>query len=42
VRERMAERWGQMPPEEREEFRHGRHARGGQTTPLDSNPSARL
>jgi hypothetical protein len=39
VRERMAERWEQMTPDEREEFRHGRHDRGGRTTPLDSNPS---
>ena len=40
VCERMAERWEQMTPEERDEFRHRRHGRGGQTTPLDSNPSA--
>src|SRR5260370_14953892 len=41
VRERMAERWEQMTPEEREKFRQGmRSCGGGQTTPLDSNPSA--
>jgi hypothetical protein len=39
VRERMAERWEQMTPEEREKFRM-RSCGGGQTTPLDSNPSA--
>ena len=41
VRERMAERWEQMTPEEREKFRQGtRSCGGGQTTPLDSTPSA--
>jgi len=41
VRERMAERWEQMTPEEREKFRQGmRPDCGGQTTPLDPNPSA--
>jgi hypothetical protein len=41
VRERMDERWEQMTPEERERFREGmRSGRGGQTTPLDSTPSA--
>jgi hypothetical protein len=41
VRERMDERWEQMTPEEREKFRRGvRSCGGGQTTPLDSNPSA--
>jgi hypothetical protein len=41
VSERMAERWEQMTPEEREKFRQGtRSGCGGQTTPLDSNPSA--
>ena len=41
VRERMAERWEQMTPEEREKFRQGMHScGGGQTTSLDSNPSA--
>ncbi len=41
VRERMAERWEQMTPEEREKFRRGmRSCGGGQTTPLDSQPSA--
>jgi hypothetical protein len=40
VSERMAERWEQMTPEEREKFRQGmRSCGGGQTTPLDSNPS---
>jgi hypothetical protein len=39
--ERMDERWEQMTPEEREKFRQGmRSCGGGQTTPLDSNPSA--
>jgi hypothetical protein len=41
VRERMAERWEQMTPEEREKFRQGaRSGGGGQTTPLDSEPTA--
>ena len=41
VRERMAQRCEQMTPEEREKFRQGmRSCGGGQTTPLDSNPSA--
>ena len=41
VRERMDERWEQMTPEEREKFRQGmRSGCGGQTTPLDSQPSA--
>ena len=41
MRERMDERWEQMTPEEREKFRSGmRSGCGGQTTPLDSNPSA--
>jgi hypothetical protein len=41
VRERMDERWEQMTPEEREKFRQGmRSCGGGQTMPLDSNPSA--
>jgi hypothetical protein len=41
VRERMAERWEQMTPEEREKFRQGMRSCGrGQTTPLDSNPTA--
>jgi hypothetical protein len=40
VRERMAERWEQMTPEEREKFRQrSRSGCGGQTTPLDSQPS---
>jgi hypothetical protein len=37
---RMAERWEQMTPEEREKFRQGLHDRSGRTTPLDLNPSA--
>jgi hypothetical protein len=41
ISERMGERWEQMTPEEREKFRQGmRSCGGGQTTPLDSNPSA--
>jgi len=40
VRERMNDRWEQMTPEEREQFRQGMGSRGGgPTTPLDSNPS---
>jgi hypothetical protein len=40
VRERMDERWEQMTPEERERFRQGLGScGGGQTTPLDSNPT---
>ena len=40
IRERVDERCEQMTPEERERFRQGSHGRSGQTTPLDSNPSA--
>ena len=40
VRRRMAERWEQMTPEEQEKFRQGLQGHGGQTTPLDSTPSA--
>jgi hypothetical protein len=41
VRERMDQRWEQMTPEERDKFRQGmRSCGGGQTTPLDSEPSA--
>lgn len=39
-RRRMAERWEQMTPEERERFRHGLSSSGGRTQPLDSTPSA--
>lgn len=39
ISERMAERWEQMTPEEREKFRQGLYDRSGRTTPLDSNPS---
>jgi len=39
-RGRMAERWEQMTPEEREKFRQGLHDRAGRTTPLDSKPIA--
>jgi uncharacterized membrane protein len=39
-RRRVAERWDQMTPEEREKFRQGLHDRSGRTSPLDSNPSA--
>src|SRR5436853_853709 len=38
-RRRMAERWEQMTPEEREELRQGLHDRSRSTTPLDANPS---
>jgi hypothetical protein len=37
-RRRMAERWEQMTPEERERFRQGLHGRGERTPPLDSTP----
>jgi len=41
VSERLSERWEQLTPEERERIRQGmRSGRAGQTTPLDSNPSA--
>ena len=40
ARWRMAERWEQMTPEERERFRQGFRGRGGHSTPLDSTPSA--
>ena len=39
-RGRMAERWEQMTPEEREKFRQGFHDRPGRTTPLDPNFTA--
>jgi hypothetical protein len=39
-RRRMAERWEQLTPEERERFRQGLHDRSGRTTPLDSRPTA--
>ncbi|HVR97144.1 MAG TPA: HMG-box domain-containing protein [Thermoanaerobaculia bacterium] len=39
-RRRMAERWEQMTPEEREKFRQRFYGRGGDTPPLDSMPSA--
>ena len=39
-RRRMAERWEQMTPEEREKLRQWLHDRGGRTTPLDSTPGA--
>ncbi len=39
-RRRMAERWEQMTPEEREKFRQGLHDRAGRTTSLDSQPGA--
>src|SRR2546430_6456695 len=35
-RRRVAERWEQMTPEEREKFRQGSHDRSRSTTPLDS------
>ncbi|HLG13502.1 MAG TPA: hypothetical protein VJH03_03110 [Blastocatellia bacterium] len=40
VRERMAERWEQMTPEERERSRQGLNDRSARTTPLDSTPNA--
>jgi hypothetical protein len=40
MRERMAERWEQMTPEERERCRQGFPGRSGRTSPLDSNQSA--
>jgi hypothetical protein len=40
MRGRMAERWEQMTPEEREKFRQGLHDRSGRTTPLDSKADA--
>ena len=40
IRERMAERWEHMTPEEQERFRQGLHDRSRRTTPLDSPPSA--
>jgi hypothetical protein len=40
MRGRMAERWEQMTPEEREKFRQGLHDRSGRTTPLESQPFA--
>ncbi len=40
VRRRMAERWEQMTPEEREKFRQGLHDRSGRTAQLDSEPNA--
>lgn len=39
-RERMAERWEQMTPEERERFRRGTHSADRETTPLDSESNA--
>ncbi|HKR60652.1 MAG TPA: hypothetical protein VJS64_13105 [Pyrinomonadaceae bacterium] len=37
MRERMADRWDEMTPEQREKLHQALHNRGGQTTPLDSN-----
>lgn len=39
-RRRMAERWEQMTPEERERFRQGFQGRCERTEPLDSTPSS--
>jgi hypothetical protein len=39
-RRRMAERWEQMTPEEREKLRQGFYGRCGRKAPLDSTPSA--
>ena len=38
MRERMAERWEDLTPEQREKLGRVLHDRGGQTTPLDMNP----
>lgn len=38
IRRRMAERWEQMTPEEREKFRQGFYGRCGCREPLDSTP----
>lgn len=40
VRERMAERWDRMTPEEREKFSQWLQGRGASTTPLDSSSNA--
>lgn len=40
LHERIAERWDQMTPEEREKVRQKFYDRSGQTRPLDSTPSA--
>ena len=40
IRERMDERWEKMTAEERERMRQGLYDRGGETTPLDPNPTA--
>jgi hypothetical protein len=40
VRRRMADRWEQMTPEERDKFRQGLHGRWGREAPPDSKPNA--
>jgi hypothetical protein len=40
MRQRMAERWEQMTPEEREKFRQGFRGRCGQAPPPESAPPA--
>ena len=40
IRQRMAERWEQMTPEEREKFRQGLHGCWEREAPSDSKPSA--
>jgi hypothetical protein len=40
IRQRMAERWEQMTPEEREKFRQGLHGCMEREAPSDSKPSA--
>lgn len=39
IRERMAERWEKMTPEEREKYRHSWRGRWGSFQPPDSKPS---
>lgn len=38
IRQRMAERWERMTPEERERFSHGLHGRRGNVAQTDSEP----
>jgi hypothetical protein len=40
IRQRMAERWEQMTPEEREKFRQGLHGCWEREAPADSKPNA--
>ena len=39
IRERMADRWEDMTPEQRERVRQAFQDRGGQTRPLDPTPN---